>query len=173
VKLLTVQVNRLDRWWVPGLLCIGDAAHAMSPAFGVGVNYAIQDAVAAARIIAAPLRAGPVSARELQRVQRRRLLPVRMMQPIQLRLHTVIAKPGGGSFLHNPMPWWQRAIAAVLLPVLRHVLARIVGRGFRPERLSDEPTAAAPEPAPTPHAGRPAAPPPAEPGSAGPFIAEP
>jgi 2-polyprenyl-6-methoxyphenol hydroxylase-like FAD-dependent oxidoreductase len=138
VKLLTVQVNRLDRWWLPGLLCIGDAAHAMSPAFGVGINYAIQDAVAAARILAAPLRVGTVSSRALRRVQRRRLLPVRLMQPIQVGLHRVIAKPGGGAFLRNPMPWWQHAIAALLLPVLRRVMARVVGRGFRPEQLSDE-----------------------------------
>jgi len=137
VKLLTVQVNRLDRWWLPGLLCIGDAAHAMSPAFGVGINYAIQDAVAAARVLAVPLSQGWLSARGLRRVQRRRLPPVRLMQPIQLTLHRVIAKPGGGAFLHNPMRWRERAIARVLLPVLRRVSARIIGRGFRPERISD------------------------------------
>lgn len=135
VKLLTVQVNRLDRWWLPGLLCIGDAAHAMSPAFGVGVNYAVQDAVAAANLLVGPLRAGTLSTDDLDAVQQRRLPPVATMQPIQLRLHSIIAKPGGGGFLPNPMHWWQRAIAAVLLPILRRVSARIVGRGFRPERI--------------------------------------
>jgi 2-polyprenyl-6-methoxyphenol hydroxylase-like FAD-dependent oxidoreductase len=138
VRLLTVQVNRLDRWWLPGLLCIGDAAHAMSPAFGVGVNYAIQDAVAAARLLAAPLRGGTLSEEHLARVQRRRLPPVRLMQPIQLKLHELIAKPGGGAILHDPMRWWESAAAAVLLPVLRRLTARMVGRGFRPERLGRE-----------------------------------
>jgi 2-polyprenyl-6-methoxyphenol hydroxylase-like FAD-dependent oxidoreductase len=135
VKLLSVQVNRLERWWVPGLVCLGDAAHAMSPAFGVGVNYAIQDAVAAANVLAGPLRTGTVGERDLQLIQRRRLPPVRLMQPIQVRLHRVIAKPGGGRFLRYPMPRWQRAVAAVMLPVLRRVMARVVGRGFRPETL--------------------------------------
>ncbi len=138
VKLLTVQVNRLDRWWQPGLLCIGDAAHAMSPAFGVGVNYAIQDAVAAANLLAGRLRDGTVSDRDLERVQARRMPPVRRMQPIQLRLHRIIAKPGGGGLLPNPMALWQRTVAALLLPVLRRVSARLIGRGFRPERISAE-----------------------------------
>lgn len=135
VKLLTVQVNRLAQWWQDGLLCVGDAAHAMSPAFGVGINYAIQDAVAAANLLVEDLRAGSVPTQQLARVQKRRLRPVARMQPLQLRLHKVIAKPGGGAFLPNPMLWWQRAIAVVILPILRRVTARIVGRGFRPEKL--------------------------------------
>ena len=138
VKLLTVQVNRLDQWWLDGLLCIGDAAHAMSPAFGVGVNYAIQDAVATANLLVDRLRVGSVSAGDLARVQKRRMPPVARMQPIQLRLHDVIAKPGGGAFLSSPMRWWQRAIATVLLPILRQVSARIVGRGFRPEVIESQ-----------------------------------
>lgn len=145
VRLLTVQVNRLERWWKPGVLCIGDAAHAMSPAFGVGINYAVQDAVAAARLLAAPLRDGTLTARDVRRVQRRRLPPVRLMQPIQLALHRAVAKPGGGAFVHNPMLRRERAIAAVLLPVFRRAAARMVGRGFRPERLGDDsPSRAAP-----------------------------
>lgn len=136
IKLLTVKVNRLDRWWLPGLLCIGDAAHAMSPAFGVGVNYAIQDAVAAANLLAAPLHNGSVSLNDLERVQLRRMPPVKCMQPIQLRLHSLIAKPGGGAFLHNPMRWYERCVARLLLPILRRIAARMVGRGFRPERIS-------------------------------------
>jgi 2-polyprenyl-6-methoxyphenol hydroxylase-like FAD-dependent oxidoreductase len=148
VKVLTVQVNRLRRWWLPGLLCIGDAAHAMSPAFGVGVNYAIQDAVATARILARPIRTGTVTPAMLQRVQRRRLWPVRLMQPIQLGLHRVIARPGGGGFLPYPMKRWQRAVAAVILPVSRRVMPRLVGRGFRPERLSGDILNAAVSPLP-------------------------
>jgi len=138
VKLLTVQVNRLDRWWQPGLLCIGDAAHAMSPAFGVGVNYAIQDAVATANLLVDRLRSGTVDVADLDRVQSRRLPPVSRMQPLQLRLHAMIAKPGGGRFLANAMPWWQRAVVAAALPVLRRVTARIVGRGFRPEVIEPQ-----------------------------------
>jgi 2-polyprenyl-6-methoxyphenol hydroxylase-like FAD-dependent oxidoreductase len=138
VKLLTVQVNRLVQWWQDGLLCIGDAAHAMSPAFGVGVNYAIQDAVATANLLVDDLRAGSVTTGDLARVQKRRLPPVARMQPIQLRLHDVVAKPGGGGFLSNPMTWWQRSIAAVALPILRLFTARIVGRGFRPEVIAPQ-----------------------------------
>ncbi|MDN5789786.1 MAG: FAD-dependent oxidoreductase [Micrococcales bacterium] len=138
VRLLTVQVNRLSRWWQPGLLCIGDAAHAMSPAFGVGVNYAIQDAVAAANLLVDPLRCGALDTADLERVQKRRLAPVSRMQPLQLRLHAIVAKPGGGGFLANPMRWWQRTAVAILLPMLRRITARIVGRGFRPEVIEPQ-----------------------------------
>lgn len=138
VRLLTVQVDRLSTWWQDGLLCIGDAAHAMSPAFGVGVNYAIQDAVATANLLVDDLRAGAVPPAQLARVQKRRLRPVARMQPLQLRLHSVIAKPGGGAFLANPMRWWQRALAAVALPVLRVLTAKIVGRGFLPEVIQPQ-----------------------------------
>jgi 2-polyprenyl-6-methoxyphenol hydroxylase-like FAD-dependent oxidoreductase len=138
VKLLTVQVNRLERWSRPGLLCIGDAAHAMSPAFGVGVNYAIQDAVATANLLVDRLRSGTVEIGDLNRVQSRRLPPVRLMQPLQLRLHAMIARPGGGGFLADPMPWWQRTIVSAALPVVRRVTARIVGRGFRPEVIGPQ-----------------------------------
>ncbi len=138
VKLLTVQVDRLRRWWQPGLLCIGDAAHAMSPAFGVGINYALQDAVATANLLVGPLRTGSVDSADLARVQRRRLLPVRLMQPLQLRLHAMIAKPGGGGFLADPMPARQKLVAALVLPVLRRLTARIVGRGFRPEVIEPQ-----------------------------------
>src|SRR4029077_5315886 len=86
VKLLTVQVNRVTRWFRPGLLCIGDAAHAMSPVAGVGINLAMQDAVAAANILAAPLREGRVTLDDLQRVQKRRDWPTRVTQRIQLAI---------------------------------------------------------------------------------------
>ena len=138
VKLLTVKVNRLDQWWLDGFLCIGDAAHAMSPAFGVGVNYAVQDAVATANLLVDSLRGDTVTVDGLRAVQKRRYSPVARMQPIQLRLHEVIAKPGGGAFLANPMRWWQRAIASVVLPIARRVTARIVGRGFRPEKIGPQ-----------------------------------
>jgi 2-polyprenyl-6-methoxyphenol hydroxylase-like FAD-dependent oxidoreductase len=135
VKLLSVQVNRLDRWHLPGLLCIGDAAHAMSPAFGVGINYAIQDAVATANLLTGPLLAGTLTERDLARVQRRRLRPVRLMQAIQIRLHALIAKPDAGALLPTPLPWPTRLALAVAFPVLRLVTARVIGRGFRPERI--------------------------------------
>lgn len=136
VKLLTVQVNRLRRWYAPGLLCIGDAAHAMSPAFGVGVNYAIQDAVATANLLAASLRTGSVTTRDLLAVQRRRLPAVRVMQPLQLQLHRRIAKPGSGIRLPHPLPTGVRFAMAIVLPLARWFTARLVGRGIRPEHIS-------------------------------------
>ncbi len=87
IKLLSVQINRLKRWHRPGLLCIGDAAHAMSPAGGVGINYAIQDAVAAANLLAEPLRNGPVSESIFAALQRRRELPTRIIQTAQAFAH--------------------------------------------------------------------------------------
>ncbi|WP_349899050.1 FAD-dependent oxidoreductase [Parafrigoribacterium soli] len=138
VKLLSVQVNRLDRWYQPSFLCIGDAAHAMSPAFGVGVNYAIQDAVAAANYLTVPLLGGRVSERELARVQRRRLWPVKRIQPIQLLLHKTIARPGSGVALPTPLPRRTRLLLKIALPIVQRLAARLVGRGFRPERVSRE-----------------------------------
>jgi 2-polyprenyl-6-methoxyphenol hydroxylase-like FAD-dependent oxidoreductase len=138
VKLLAVQVDRLPRWHRPGLLCIGDAAHAMSPAFGVGVNYAIQDAVAAARILIGPLRRGSVSDEDLASVQRRREPPVRAMQALQLRLHRAIAKPGGGAILSNPPTVAERIALRAGLPIARSLLPRLIGQGFRPEHPSSE-----------------------------------
>lgn len=136
VKLLTVKVNRLRRWHVPGLLCIGDAAHAMSPAFGVGVNFAIQDAVATANRLAGPLRDGTVTTRDLAAVQRRRLLPVRVMQPLQLQLHKRIARPGPRFTLPDPLPARAKLALRLALPIMRRVSARVVGRGIRPEHIS-------------------------------------
>jgi 2-polyprenyl-6-methoxyphenol hydroxylase-like FAD-dependent oxidoreductase len=138
VKLLTVQVNRLRRWHRPGLLCIGDAAHAMSPAFGVGVNFAIQDAVAAANRLAGPLLTGSLTTSDLAGVQRRRLPAVRIMQPIQLQLHKRIANAGPGVNLPNPLPRRIRLVLRLALPIIRRVAARVVGRGIRPEHISPE-----------------------------------
>jgi 2-polyprenyl-6-methoxyphenol hydroxylase-like FAD-dependent oxidoreductase len=132
ISLLTVQVNRLRRWWAPGLLFIGDAAHAMSPVAGVGINLAIQDAVAAARILAPSLRSGPPPALALARVQLRRTLPTRLTQlgqrMIQDRvIRSVIAGSGGGE-----APWPLRLLTRV--PALQVVPAWLVGRGVMPER---------------------------------------
>jgi 2-polyprenyl-6-methoxyphenol hydroxylase and related FAD-dependent oxidoreductases len=139
VKLLTVQVDRLARWFTPGLLCIGDAAHAMSPAFGVGVNYAIQDAVAAANLLAEPLRAG-ASLEQLEDacllLQRRRLPAVERMQRIQLAAHRVIARPGGGAILPDPVPASTRAMLRLAMPIAQRITARLVGRGLRQEHVS-------------------------------------
>jgi 2-polyprenyl-6-methoxyphenol hydroxylase-like FAD-dependent oxidoreductase len=136
VKLLTVQVNRLPTWYRTGLLCIGDAAHAMSPAGGVGVNYAIQDAIAAANLIAGPLAGGAVPVDLLASVQRRREPPVVRMQRVQLAVHRRIGRPGGGAVLPDPIPGWLRFALRTVMPVVRRVTARVVGLGFRPEHVA-------------------------------------
>jgi 2-polyprenyl-6-methoxyphenol hydroxylase-like FAD-dependent oxidoreductase len=138
VKLLAVQINHLERWYRTGLLAIGDAAHAMSPAFGVGVNYAVQDAVAAANALAEPLRAGAVDLRVLDAIQRRRLPPVRRMQKLQLAAHERIARPGGLSFLPNPMPRALHLAIDAATPVIQRITARMIGRGFLPESVAPE-----------------------------------
>jgi 2-polyprenyl-6-methoxyphenol hydroxylase-like FAD-dependent oxidoreductase len=135
VKLLSVQINRLQRWYLPGFLCIGDAAHAMSPAFGVGINYAIQDAVATANLVWRPLRDGSMSVDQLQAVQDRRSSPVERMQSLQLRLHNAVGRPGAGGALPDPLPWPLRALLRFVIPPLRLVTARVIGRGFRPEKI--------------------------------------
>ncbi|HEV8457835.1 MAG TPA: FAD-dependent monooxygenase, partial [Methylomirabilota bacterium] len=133
VKLLTVQVDRLAQWWRSGLLCIGDAAHAMSPVGGVGINLALQDAVAAANVLAAPLSQGPVGVEELRRVQRRRELPTRITQWLQVMIQRrVIARILGGTApLTPPLP--LRLLARFAL--LRRIPARLIGIGIRPEHL--------------------------------------
>ena len=133
IKLLTVQVDRLHRWYRPGLLCIGDAAHAMSPVGGVGINLAIQDAVATANLLAAPLRAGRPTVHDLQRVQQRREWPTRMTQRVQLMIQDRVIKrvlTDGGRF--SP-PFAIRLLA--LVPFLRWIPARMIGLGFRPEHV--------------------------------------
>jgi 2-polyprenyl-6-methoxyphenol hydroxylase-like FAD-dependent oxidoreductase len=115
VKLLTVRMNRTPRWYCRGLLCIGDAAHAMSPIGGVGINLAVQDAVAAARYLAAPLRRGEVPARDLARVQARRLAPTFVTQSLQRLAHRLVIQPelsgrrgrGGG---RPGRPTWLRRL---------------------------------------------------------------
>ena len=132
VKLLTVAINRLTRWTRPGLLCIGDAAHAMSPIGGVGVNLAVQDAVATANILAAKLVHGCPSEDELDAVRRRREFPVRVTQRMQViaqnNIISAALKPGD-----QPIPVARRLITA--LPVLQGLTARLVAVGVRPEHV--------------------------------------
>ena len=134
IKLLSVQINRLKKWHRPGLLCIGDAAHAMSPAGGVGINLAVQDAVATANLLAAAIRRGRVTEALLAEVQRRREFPTRVTQYLQANAHRAFAK-----IFQNPGPLkapWQLK-AAVQIPGVRHALARVVGIGIRPEHIRD------------------------------------
>src|SRR5919197_490207 len=133
IKLLTVVVDRLRTWHKPGLLCIGDAAHAMSPVGGVGINLAIQDAVAAANILAAPLASGHVSDDDLVRVQRRRELPTRVIQRGQVALQNLFLKRA----LEETRPF-EPPLAVRLLarfPLLRRIPARLIGIGVRPEHV--------------------------------------
>jgi 2-polyprenyl-6-methoxyphenol hydroxylase-like FAD-dependent oxidoreductase len=134
INLLTVKLNRLARWYEPGLLCIGDAAHAMSPAGGVGINLAIQDAVATANLLADALLECRVTPKLLDRVQRRREFPTRMTQAAQANAHKLFAH----LFRQNgPLqPPWQLK-AAVQVPGITHVIGRAVGVGVRPEHIND------------------------------------
>jgi 2-polyprenyl-6-methoxyphenol hydroxylase-like FAD-dependent oxidoreductase len=133
VKLLTVRVDRLKRWCRPGLLCIGDAAHAMSPVGGVGINLAIQDAVAAANILAVPLQGGPVPVETLRQVQERRLWPTEMMQAVQIFIQKRIISNVLSMTQRPRPPFVVRLLNAY--PRLRRLPARLVGMGFRPEHV--------------------------------------
>jgi 2-polyprenyl-6-methoxyphenol hydroxylase-like FAD-dependent oxidoreductase len=136
VKLLTVRVDRLLDWFRPGLLCIGDAAHAMSPVGGVGINLAIQDAVAAANVLFKPLREGQLVIDHLRRIQKRRELPTRVTQWLQVAVQRrIIARVLGETGPLKP-PLAVRLLANV--PFLRRILARIVGLGVRPEHVDRE-----------------------------------
>ena len=133
VKLLSVQVNRLRRWHQPGLLCIGDAAHAMSPVGGVGINLAIQDAVAAANALAESLRKGSVEIRRLRAVQLRREAPIRIIQGLQSLAHRRVAAPAVGS---NGFPSPPAPVRALLrLRIIRDLPARLIAFGIRPVRV--------------------------------------
>jgi 2-polyprenyl-6-methoxyphenol hydroxylase-like FAD-dependent oxidoreductase len=134
IKLLSVAVDRLRRWSRTGLLCIGDCAHAMSPIGGVGINLAIQDAVAAANILAQPLLRGTVPDALLEQVQKRREFPTRMTQGFQVFAHKRFIGPA----LSNQAPVQKLPLPLKLLqqfPMLRRIPARMLGLGFRPEHL--------------------------------------
>ena len=129
VRLLTVRVDRLRRWYRPGLLCIGDAAHAMSPVGGVGINLAVQDAVAAANLLARPLRTGAVATSALARVQLRRWLPTAGTQLLQRMLqHGVLAPTLAG----RPTAVLTRVLR---IPMLRRLPGRFIGIGLLPEHV--------------------------------------
>ncbi len=133
IKLLTVRVDRLRHWCRPGLLCIGDAAHAMSPVGGVGINLAIQDAVAAAHLLTEPLRSRTLAETHLLRVQRRRELPTRVIQRLQILVQNhVIANVLAGRGRLAP-PLLLRVIGR--LPWFRRLTARLIGIGIRPEHI--------------------------------------
>jgi 2-polyprenyl-6-methoxyphenol hydroxylase-like FAD-dependent oxidoreductase len=133
VKLLTVSVNRLNTWFRPGLLCIGDAAHAMSPVGGVGINLAIQDAVATANSLVPRMTRGTATMDDLRAVQRRREWPTRMTQRAQVLVQNrIISNVLRGSTTPGP-PWAVRMLGRY--PVLRRLPARIIGLGFRPEHI--------------------------------------
>lgn len=133
VSLLTVQVNRLKTWSRPGLLCIGDAAHAMSPVGGVGVNLAVQDAVAAVNLLAPKLRAGTLADDDLAAVQRRRDFPARLTQRLQIFIQDRVIRRVLAADKPLAPPLALRLLDAV--PVLRLLPARIIGMGVRPEHI--------------------------------------
>lgn len=137
VKLLTVRVDRLSRWYRPGLLCIGDAAHAMSPIGGVGINLAIQDAVAASNLLADPLYEGVPAERHLEAVQKRREPPTRKTQRLQVFIQNCLIRGvlGGDESDSQPMrpPLPLRLLR--VCPMLQRLPARVIGLGFRPEHV--------------------------------------
>jgi 2-polyprenyl-6-methoxyphenol hydroxylase-like FAD-dependent oxidoreductase len=132
VKLLSVQINRLRRWYRPGFIAIGDSAHAMSPMFGVGVNFAIQDAVALANAVAEDLTGGTVPTGKLAGVQRRRERPVKIMQQLQRNGHRVLLRATTGNRI---APRWLVMLLRAASPLLRRVTARFIGIGIRPEHV--------------------------------------
>ncbi len=132
IKLLSVQINRLRQWHRPGLLCIGDAAHAMSPAGGVGINLAIQDAVAAANLLAVPLREKQLSETLLGRVQKRREFPVRATQTVQRGIHNLLQR-----LFQNRSAVRAPATLKLFmrLPGRQQLLGQMIGVGVRREHV--------------------------------------
>jgi 2-polyprenyl-6-methoxyphenol hydroxylase-like FAD-dependent oxidoreductase len=133
IKLLTVQVNRLREWCCEGLLCIGDSAHAMSPAGGVGINLAIQDAVATANLLAEKLQGGPVHVDDLREVQARREWPTRLIQGMQIFIHRRVVTGRNSNDKKASLPFVFRLLK--WFPILRQIPARFIGLGPRPEHI--------------------------------------
>jgi 2-polyprenyl-6-methoxyphenol hydroxylase-like FAD-dependent oxidoreductase len=133
IKLLTVQVNRLRDWCCEGLLCIGDSAHAMSPAGGVGINLAIQDAVATANLLAEKLQRGPVHIGDLRKIQARREWPTRLIQGMQVFIHRRIVTGRASGEVRSSIPFVLRLLK--WFPILRQIPARFIGMGPRPEHV--------------------------------------
>lgn len=130
VSLLSIRIDRLKQWWKPGLVCIGDAAHAMSPIGGVGVNLAIQDAVAAANLLAGPLKQGAPLEPALQALEKRRRFPTVATQKLQLMMRR---KPSKTESTRQGPPGFIKVIAR--WPLLSHLAGRLIGLGFRPEHI--------------------------------------
>ena len=134
IKLLSVTVDRLTTWSKPGLLCIGDAAHAMSPVGGVGINLAIQDAVATANLLATKLKAGTLQDKDLESVRRRRLFPVKVIQGMQVAVHNRVLKPTMSARERNlTVPWVLKLLDRNAW--LRRWPAQLLGLGVRPEHV--------------------------------------
>jgi 2-polyprenyl-6-methoxyphenol hydroxylase-like FAD-dependent oxidoreductase len=143
IKLLSVSVDRLQKWWRPGVICIGDSAHAMSPIGGVGINLAVQDAVAAANRLAAPLKTGTLADADLQAIEARRTFPVRFTQWMQLTIQKrLISRVLQSQQRPKPPPLFK---LVKLLPFLRRIPARLVGVGIRPEHVHTPDTFAGPQ----------------------------
>ena len=138
VSQLTVKVDRLKKWFRPGLLCIGDCAHAMSPVGGVGINLAIQDAVAAANILAPRLAAREVRESDLEAVERRREFPTRATQKLQIAVQNRVIRRVLGTTAPLKLPFLLRLVGR--FPVLRRIPARVIGIGFRPEHIGTRDT---------------------------------
>ncbi|MGZ5849073.1 MAG: FAD-dependent oxidoreductase [Methyloceanibacter sp.] len=147
VKLLTVRIDRLRRWYRRGLLCIGDAAHAMSPVAGVGINLAIQDAVAAANILSGPLRLGQVTEAQLRKVQARREWPTRMTQGLQVLIQRRVISSVLALKTQPRVPFIVTLLNRV--PCLRRIPGRLLGMGFRPEHVRTKELSARTRPART------------------------
>jgi 2-polyprenyl-6-methoxyphenol hydroxylase-like FAD-dependent oxidoreductase len=135
VKLLTVTVNHLEKWYCPGLLCIGDSAHAMSPIGGVGINLAIQDAIAAANILVPAFLKGKIWQNDLKKVQTRRELPVKIIQGAQVFIQNRIIGRSLGNNIHAKLPLPLKVVRR--FPYLQRIPAYLVGIGFRPEHVKN------------------------------------
>ena len=135
VAVLSVESDRLPRWYRPGLLLIGDAAHVMSPVGGVGINYAIQDAVAVANLLGERLKSGRIGESDLRSIQKRRELPTRAIQRVQTLLQNFVLKRALQSSSSLTVPPYVRFLLG--LPLIGTLPARMIAFGLRPERLRE------------------------------------